>query len=110
MVEGIFIQMLEQIRDSGVLSSRQRADMERLLESIGRKFGGLALADPDGARSAGNFLGCAIWESIRRDRTNPLATVGRKGMLLAFRPYEESHPELVAEAYTLGDVLSALGV
>lgn len=110
MVEGAFILLLEQVRKSGVLSSRQRADMESLLDSIGRRFGALALADPDGARSVGNFLACAIWESIRSDRTNPLATVGRKGMLLAFRPFEESHPDLVADAYNLGDVLSALGV
>lgn len=110
MVEGAFVLLLEQVRKSGVLSSRQRSDLEKLLDSMRGKFGSLAAADPDGARSAGNFLACAIWESIRSDRTNPLATVGRKGMLLAFRPYEESHPELVSEAYALGDVLSALGV
>jgi hypothetical protein len=67
-------------------------------------------SNPQAAQSIANFLTSAIFESTRRERTSKLAEVARKGMLLAFHPYEESHPDLVETAYDLGNVLSALGL
>lgn len=110
MNEDVFPRLLELVQGSRVLSSRQRHDIEALLQAMYEGFGELVRSEPQGARSASQFLSCAIWESARDDRSSALAMAARKGMLLSFRPFEESFPPLVANAYTLGDVLSALGV
>jgi hypothetical protein len=110
MMEREFPLLVEKVGASPVLSSRQRTDMTALLQSIGGEFEPLLERDAEAARSALNFLNCAIWESVRKERTNILAAAARKGMLLAFRPFEDSNPALVNQVYALGDVLSALGV
>jgi len=102
--------LLTEARDSSTLSSRQKHDLLALLEAIGESLEKLAAENAEAAQSIRNFLACAVFESTRRERTSVLAATARKGMLLAFRPYEDSHAHLVSMAYTLGDVLSALGV
>jgi len=98
------------VRSAVSLSSRQKADLEEHLDAIAKEFAPLAQAHPQMAQSIANFLSCALYESSRRDRTTPLATHARKGMLLAFRAAEETHPSLAARAYAMGDALAALGV
>jgi len=98
------------VRRSATLSSRQKAEVEELLEAISREIAPLEREQPESAGSILRFLSCAIFESTRRERTNVLATTARKGMLLSFRPYEDSHSQLVTLAYGLGDALSSLGV
>ena len=106
----LFPELLERVKTSDVLSSRQRRDLEALLQAMYEEFGVLSRDEPESARSAAQFLSCAIWESTRPNRSSGLATTARKGMLLSFRPFEESHPSLVSHVYALGDVLSALGI
>lgn len=102
--------LLAETRDSSTLSSRQKHDLLVLLEAIGKSLDKLEQENSEAATSIRNFLACAVFESTRSERTSPLAATARKGMLLAFRPYEDSHAHLVSLAYTLADVLSALGV
>ncbi|HOX51939.1 MAG TPA: hypothetical protein PKY05_10655, partial [Fibrobacteria bacterium] len=66
--------------------------------------------DAQTAQSIRNFLACAFFESTRDERTDPLATASRKGLLLSFRPHENIHPTLVEHGYGLANILSALGV
>ena len=105
-----FESLLHSVQSAGTLSSRQKTDVTSHLQAIHRSFGPLRESDPQAAQSISNFLTCAIFESTRRERTSKLSEVARRGMLLAFHPYEESHPELVNTAYDLGNVLSALGL
>lgn len=102
--------MVLRVRNSPVLSSRQRSDIENHLVAIDAHLPAVEADDPEAARGLRLFLECAIFESTRRERTNVLATAARKGMLLAFRPHEETRPELVSAVYSLGDILSALGI
>jgi hypothetical protein len=106
----IFETLIRGVQTAGKLSSRQKSDVSSLLQGLDRNFGPLKESDPEAAQSISNFLTSAIFESTRRERTSKLADVARKGMLLAFHPYEETHPQLVNTAYDLGNVLSALGL
>jgi hypothetical protein len=110
MEDQLFESLVRSVQSAGNLSSRQKADVVTLLHGLERNFDPLERSDPEAARSISNFLNSAIFESIRRERTSKLADVARKGMLLAFHPYEESHPDLVNTAYDLGNSLSALGL
>ena len=110
MDDQLFESLIRSVRTSGTLSTRQKSDVESLLQSIGGHFGPLEESNPQAAQSIANFLTSAIFESTRRERTSKLSEVARRGMLLAFHPYEESHPDLVNTAYDLGNVLSALGL
>jgi len=110
MEEQVFEPLVRAVQVSGTLSSRQKSDVARHLEVLARDFGPLRESDPQAAQSITNFLTSAIFESTRRERTSKLSEVARKGMLLAFHPYEETHPDLVNTAYELGNVLSALGL
>lgn len=98
------------IRGAASLSTRQKADVEQHLEAVAQAFPPLEAASPQAAQSILNFLTCALYESSRRDRTTPLASTARKGMLLSFHAVEETHSELATRAYALGDVLAAIGV
>jgi hypothetical protein len=102
--------LVELVVKSKTLSSRQRGDIGNHLEAISVEIQLLAVENAQAAQSIVNFLTCAIYESTRDERTDALAAVARKGMLFSFRPYEESHPALVEQGYSLGNVLSALGV
>lgn len=106
----LFESLIRSVQSAGKLSSRQKTDVAHLLQLLDRNFGALKESDPEAAQSISNFLTSAIFESIRRERTSKLSEVARRGMLLAFHPYEESHPDLVEAAYDLGNVLSALGL
>jgi len=108
--EQIFVPLVRDVQASGTLSSRQKSDVIKHLEVLARDFGPLRESNPQAAQSIANFLTSAIFESTRRERTSKLSEVARRGMLLAFHPYEETHPELVNTAYELGNVLSALGL
>ena len=110
MEDQFFESLVRSVQSAGKLSSRQKSDISILLQGLDRNFGPLKEGDPEAAQSVSNFLTSAIFESTRRERTSKLADVARKGMLLAFHPYEESHPQLVNTAYDLGNVLSALGL
>jgi hypothetical protein len=110
MENQLFESLVRSVQSAGKLSSRQKADVANLLQLLDRNFGALKETDPEAAQSISNFLTSAIFESTRRERTSKLADVARKGMLLAFHPYEETHPDLVNTAYDLGNVLSALGL
>jgi hypothetical protein len=105
-----FDSLVLDVRRSSTLSSRQKIELEELLEAISKEIVPLELQTPEAVQSILRFLSCAIFESTRRERTNVLATTARKGMLLSFRPYEDSHPQLTTLAYGLGDALSSLGV
>lgn len=110
MEDKIFETLVRWVQASATLSSRQKTDVVGLLGVLERNFAPLKESDPEAGRSIENFLTSAIFESTRRERTSKLSEVARKGMLLAFHPYEESHPDLVNAAYDLGNVLSALGL
>ena len=110
MADQLFESLVRSVQSAGNLSSRQKADVASLLQGLERNFGPLEESDPEAARSISNFLTCAIFESTRAERTSKLADVARKGMLLAFHPHEETHPDLVNTAYDLGNSLSALGL
>lgn len=98
------------VERSRTLSSRQIRDVADHLRAISVEIQVLAAENAQAAQSICNFLTCAIFESTRDERTDPLATAARKGMLFSFRPYEESHPVLVEHGYGLANILSALGV
>jgi len=110
MADELFDTLILGIRGAASLSSRQKGDVESHLEGIAREFASLRAANPQAAESIANFLTCALYESSRRDRSAPLAAHARKGMLIAFRAVEETHPALASRAYAFGDVLSAIGV
>lgn len=105
-----FQHLVALVERSRTLSSRQVRDVTDHLKVISTEIQILAAEDAQGAMSICNFLTCAIFESTRDERTDPLATAGRKGMLLSFRPYEQTHPVLVEHGYGLANILSALGV
>jgi hypothetical protein len=102
--------LVKSVNKSATLSGRQKKDVENHLTVINRQLEPLSIENPEATQSIVNFLSCVIFESTRHKRTDILATAARKGMLLSFRPYEETHPELVATAYSLGDILSGLGI
>jgi N-acetylglutamate synthase/N-acetylornithine aminotransferase len=102
--------ILATAKRSSTLSTPQKKDIESHLRVIETELVALAAQDPEGATSILNFLVCVMHESTRKERTSVIAMAARKGMLLSFRPYEEKHPELTNAAYSLGNVLSALGV
>lgn len=110
MADARFDAFIQGIRGAASLSSRQKADVEQHLESIAQAFPDLEAVNPQAAQSILNFLACALYESSRFDRSTPLATQARKGMLLSFRAVEETHPQLAARAYAFGDILAAIGV
>jgi hypothetical protein len=110
MADERFESFINGIRCAVSLSSRQKADLEQHLEALAQEFAALDQVSPQAAQSILNFLACALYESSRRDRSTPLATQARKGMLLSFRAVEETHPDLATKAYALGDVLAAVGV
>ena len=105
-----FQQLVALVDRSRTLSRRQVSDIVQHLEAISREIQMLAAENAEAAQSICNFLTCAIYESTRDERTNVLATTARKGMLLSFHPFESSHPVLTEAGYSLGNVLSALGV
>lgn len=102
--------LVKSVNRSATLSGRQKQDIENHLTVINRQIEPLSIENPEAMQSIINFLICVIFESSRRTRSDAIATAARKGMLLSFRPYEELHPELVATAYSLGDILSGLGI
>jgi len=102
--------LLASVRASSTLSTPQKKDIDALLRAIESCLEPLAAQDREGHASILNFLVCALHESSRKERTSVIAMAARKGMLLSFRPYEDKHPDLVNHAYSLGNVLSALGV
>jgi hypothetical protein len=110
MTTEIFDPLAALVERSNTLSSRQRNDIGVHLRTISVEIQTLAAQNPQAARSIGNFLTCALFESTRDERTDVLATAARKGMLLSFRPYETTHPVLVEQGYGLANILSALGV
>jgi hypothetical protein len=102
--------LLASVRASSTLSTPQKRDIDALLSAIEAGLAPLAAQDPEGHASLLNFLACAMHESTRKERTSVIAMAARKGMLLSFRPYEDAYPDLTANAYSLGNVLSSLGV
>mgnify|MGYP000860247571 CR=1 FL=1 len=102
--------LLSTVRASSTLSTPQKKDIDSLLRAIETGLEALAAQDREGASSILNFLVCALHESARKERTSVIAMAARKGMLLSFRPYEDKHPDLANNGYTLGNILSALGV
>lgn len=110
MIEDTFGRLAAQVAGSRTLSSRQTKDILAHLDGIALEIAPLAVEDAQSARSVVNFLVCALHESTRDDRSSALASTARKGMLLAFRPFEESRSRLAEYGYSLGNILSALGV
>lgn len=102
--------LIAEVNESSSLSSRQKHDLEAYITSIFEKLPSLYIENEPAVEGICNFLVCVIFESTRKQRNSVLTTNARKGMLLSFRPFEETYPALVTTAYEFGDALSALGV
>jgi hypothetical protein len=110
MTNEIFKKLQTMVSTSTMMTVRQKNEIAKHLIAVEKEMEHLTLEYPEASESICNFLVCVMFETTRRERNSVLATNARKCLLLSLRPYEETHPKLVATAYNFGDVLSALGV
>lgn len=110
MIDDTLKQLEEILKRNAQLSDTERSQLLDLTQQLKSELGQTPSDQREKAQSVANFAKATISESLRVEQDEKLKEVSEKGLQLAVRHFEATHPGIVATIESLLMTLSTLGI